>query len=91
MGDGSLFRSKNEMRKMLRQELKHHIQATKSRNQGFSNKVLFLTQAYRNAMKIAKAGAVDAILAILPQKAKSTPILPTICITLKSLAVNVRG
>lgn len=41
-------------------------------------------------MKIAKAGAVDAILAILPQKAKSTPILPTICITLKSLAVNVR-
>jgi hypothetical protein len=39
-------------------------------------------------MKIAKAGAVDAILAVLPNIPKSTPILSTLCLTLKSLAVN---
>jgi len=42
-------------------------------------------------MKIAKAGAVDAILAVLPNIPKSTPILATLCLTLKSLAVNVRS
>ncbi|CAM6059604.1 unnamed protein product [Sphagnum tenellum] len=46
------------------------------------------SKAYGNAMKIAKAGAVDAILAVLPNIPKSTPILSTLCLTLKSLAVN---
>ena len=40
-------------------------------------------------MKIAKAGAMDAFLEILPQRAKALPILPSLCLTLKSLAVNV--
>jgi hypothetical protein len=47
------------------------------------------TQAFKNAMKIAKAGAMDAFLEILPQRAKTLPILPSLCLTLKSLAVNV--
>lgn len=40
-------------------------------------------------MKIAKAGAMDAFLEILPQRSKALPILPSLCLTLKSLAVNV--
>lgn len=46
------------------------------------------SNAFKNAMKIAKAGAMDAFLEILPQRAKALPILPSLCLTLKSLAVN---
>ncbi|XP_073395364.1 uncharacterized protein [Physcomitrium patens] len=46
------------------------------------------SNAFRNAMKIAKLGAIDAFLEIMPQKAKTIPLLASLCFTLKSLCVN---
>lgn len=46
------------------------------------------SNAFKNAMKIAKAGAMPAFLEILPQRSKCLPILPSLCLTIKSLAVN---